>query len=128
MKSEFAMFFTILLLATALYTACDGKADAPESAAQPGEAQSQRVSIAVTSGGYNPSVVQARAGEPLTLVFKRTSEEGCGDKVVFPDLDIRRALPLNEAVEIGITPEENETITFTCGMGMYKGSVVATTR
>jgi plastocyanin domain-containing protein len=83
-----------------------------------------RVTVTVTGQGYEPSSIDAAAGAPLTLVFKRTSDQGCGHEVVFPDRNIRRELPLNEEVEITLTPAADENIGFTCGMGMLRGSIV----
>lgn len=83
-----------------------------------------RVAVTVTGQGYEPSSIDAAAGAPLTLVFKRTSDQGCGHEVVFPDRNIRRELPLNAEVEITLTPAADENIGFTCGMGMLRGSIV----
>lgn len=84
-----------------------------------------RVSVTVDEKGYHPQNIDAKAERGLILAFKRTSNKGCGQNVVFPKHGIRRELPLNQEVEIPITPKRGETITFTCGMGMYKGSIVA---
>ncbi len=84
----------------------------------------QRVAVTVSASGYEPSEIAARAGQPLTLVFTRTSDDGCGQRVVIPAEDIERDLPLNEAVEITLTPREPGTLRFTCGMDMYDGSIV----
>jgi len=89
-------------------------------------AAATRVTVTVTDKGYTPSTIEAKAGQPLTLVFKRTTENTCGEEVVFPEHKIRRKLPLNEEVSVELSPRENERIAFTCGMGMYKGSIVAT--
>ncbi len=83
-----------------------------------------RVAIEVGAGGYDPARVEATAGEPLTLVFTRVTEAGCGDEVVIASQDIRRSLPLNEAVEITFTPEESGDLRFSCGMDMYDGTIV----
>ncbi len=83
------------------------------------------VSIQVNKSGYQPSSVNAQAGKRLKLIFTRTTDKGCGDKLVFPDHGIDRELPLGEPVEVELTPQEGETISFTCGMGMYEGSIVA---
>ncbi len=85
-----------------------------------------RRSIAVEVGarGYTPSEVTAAAGEPVRLVFTRTTDEGCGQQLVFPDLDIRRDLPLGEAVPVDITMPSSGRVSFTCGMAMYSGAVV----
>jgi plastocyanin domain-containing protein len=78
----------------------------------------------VSNKGYDPSRVQAKAGQPLTLVFTRTTDQGCGDELVIADHDIQRDLPLNQPVEVTFTPNTAGEITFTCGMGMYDGKVV----
>jgi plastocyanin domain-containing protein len=81
--------------------------------------------VNVTECGYEPSSVPAQVGQKLALVFKRISDKGCGGEVVFPAQHIRKELPLNQEVVVEITPKENESISFTCGMGMLKGTVVA---
>ena len=85
-----------------------------------------RRSIAVEVGahGYTPSEVTAAAGEEVRLVFTRTSDEGCGQQLVFTDQNIRRDLPLDEAVPVDITMPATGTVAFTCGMGMYRGAIV----
>ena len=82
------------------------------------------IAIEVGSSGYEPSEVEARAGEPLTLIFTRTSDEGCGGELVIASQDIRRTLPLNEAVSVTFTPSEAARLRFTCGMDMYDGAIV----
>lgn len=84
----------------------------------------QRVQINVAGEGYTPSSVAAKANEPLTLVFLRTTDQSCGQRLVFPDKNIERDLPLNQPVEVTLTPTETGTIAFTCGMAMYKGTIV----
>jgi Cu+-exporting ATPase len=54
----------------------------------------------------------------------RTSDKTCGTEVVFPSLNIKRALPLNEAVTIEFTPTKMGDIAFSCGMNMLHGTVV----
>lgn len=72
-----------------------------------------------------------RAGHPdppgrctCAVTFVRTTDKTCGTEVVFPSLGIKRALPLNEAVIIEITPEKGGPIEFACGMNMLRRSVV----
>ena len=112
---------------------CDSGESTPEAAPpppvnDPAMKEQRRVPVTVTGSGYEPASIEARAGEPLTLVFKRTTEEGCGQQLVFPDHDIRRELPLNQEVEVVLTPKQQENIGFTCGMGMYRGSIVASAK
>jgi plastocyanin domain-containing protein len=41
-----------------------------------------------------------------------------------PSLKIKRALPLNQPVDVEFTPEESGDIAFACGMGMFSGTPV----
>ena len=83
------------------------------------------VKIRVTKDGFNPSSIRAEKGYPLTLVFYRADNKGCGREVVFESLNIRKKLPLKKNVTIVITPQETGEIAFACGMGMMKGTIVA---
>jgi len=99
-------------------------APAPSVPAEVNAGPDGRVMVSVGAEGYTPATVHAPAGRPLTLVFTRTSDEGCGQQVVFPSLNIRRDLPLNQPVEVLVTPTVG-SLAFTCGMNMLHGSVVA---
>jgi plastocyanin domain-containing protein len=68
--------------------------------------------------------VTVRAGVPVRLTFLRTTDATCGTEVLFPSMNIKRALPLNEPVVIEFTPGTAGDIAFACGMGMLNGAVV----
>lgn len=89
------------------------------------EAHPKTVRVSVTKKGFSRSSINTEVGSPLTLIFTRRSNEGCGSKVVFPSLGITKNLPVGKAVTVKFTPRQEGTISFTCGMGMYKGSIVA---
>jgi plastocyanin domain-containing protein len=44
---------------------------------------------------------------------------------VFPDLQIEKPLPMNTDVDVVLPVNAPASIAFQCGMGMYRGSVVA---
>jgi len=101
--------------------ACDKKADpAPPGAA----ASKDAIPITVDADGFKPSSVKFKKGAPATLIFTRTTDDTCATEVVFPQLDIKKELPKNKAVAITIPTDKEQTLTFQCGMGMYKSSVV----
>ena len=81
--------------------------------------------IRVGAEGYEPARATAAPGSPVRLVFTRTTDEGCGQQLVFPDLDIRRDLPLDQPVAVDVTMPASGTVRFTCGMDMYQGQIVA---
>lgn len=107
------------LLAALALTACGSSEQAPPSDGRP------TFAVRVVADGYEPSEIRAPAGQPVRLVFTRTTDEGCGQQLVFPELNIRRDLPLDEAVAVDFTMPQSGSIRFTCGMDMYQGSVVA---
>jgi hypothetical protein len=82
-----------------------------------------RVDVIVDAGGYHPAEVRAPAGSKVTLAFTRTSEQGCGQELVIEAMEIKRPLPLNEAVEIEVVVPASGELGFACGMNMYRGKV-----
>jgi hypothetical protein len=84
----------------------------------------QSARVMVTDQGYEPDRVSLRVGTPARLTFVRTSDKTCGTEVTIPSLGIKRALPLNQAVDLEFTPQKSGDIAFVCGMGMLKGTIV----
>lgn len=110
------VFFAIC---AAAFSACH-KADA-DVVQQNGK---QRVAIRADDKGFTPSSVTLKKGTPATLVFTRTTDDTCAKDVVFPEINLKKALPLNAAVEVDVPTNDARTLAFTCGMGMFKSSVV----
>jgi plastocyanin domain-containing protein len=99
------------------------KAEAPKAATGKPDADG-KVRIAATEEGFTPAKIEAKAGVPLKLVFRRETDHTCMTGVDFPELGIKKDLPLNTDVEIEVTPKEGGTIAFQCPMGMGKSSIV----
>lgn len=95
----------------------------PESIESARGAAVQTAKITVGEQGFEPSRVTLRAGVPTRLTFLRTTDQTCGTAVVFPSLNIRRELPLNQPAEITFTPQKTGDIQFVCGMNMLRGTV-----
>ena len=83
-----------------------------------------RVELAVTERGFEPAEVQAKKGVPLTLVVTRKTDVTCAKEIVIADQNIRKTLPLNEAVEMTFTPGDSGEIRYACGMDMITGRIV----
>jgi plastocyanin domain-containing protein len=98
---------------------CNKKTDPAPAAAQSGP-----VAITVDGDGFKPSSVTFKKGAPASLVFTRTVDDTCATEVVFPQLDIKKELPKNTPVTITVPTDKEQKLTFQCGMGMYKSSVV----
>jgi plastocyanin domain-containing protein len=81
--------------------------------------------------GFTPSSLEVPAGGPgshKTVTFVRTTDKTCATEVVFPDLNLEKKLPLNEVVAIDLPTDAPKRLTFQCGMAMYKGAIVVTSR
>jgi membrane fusion protein, heavy metal efflux system len=96
----------------------------PDAAGRPSQPETQTERISVTEQGYEPSTIRVKAGRPLKLIFVRTSDKVCGTEVLFPSMNLKRTLPLNQPVEIEFTPSTNGDITFVCDMNMLKGTII----
>lgn len=98
--------------------------DGERVSAQDAVASQEGTLIRVSASGFDPSTVEIERGKPVTLIFQRVSEEGCGTEVVFPDLKIRKDLPLNQRVPVTFTPVQAGELRFACGMDMLRGKVI----
>jgi membrane fusion protein, heavy metal efflux system len=96
----------------------------PTTSSAPNMNDVHAATIAVTEKGFAPDKVLVRAGVPARLIFVRTTDNTCATEVVFPSLNVKRALPLNQPIAIEFTPATAGDVTFMCGMKMLKGLVV----
>lgn len=76
------------------------------------------------SGGYSPEVISIPKGKLTKINFFRTDPTDCLSEVVLADFKIKKELPLNQKVTIGITPQETGEFKFTCGMNMFHGKII----
>jgi Cupredoxin-like domain len=82
------------------------------------------VLVNITMVGFDPAVIEAKAGQPLKLAFFRPNAANCAREVVFPDLGIRKELPPGQTVVVDITPQKSGPLAFECGMKMLKGQLI----
>lgn len=114
-----------LLLTTAL--ACVSMACDKKDSAAP--VPSGGIPITVDKDGFKPSSIKFPKGTAnASLVFTRTSDDTCATEVEFPELKIKKELPKNTPVTVPIPTDKEQTLTFQCGMAMYKSSVVITAK
>ncbi|VEP14616.1 conserved hypothetical protein [Hyella patelloides LEGE 07179] len=79
----------------------------------------------VVDGGYTPDRIKVSAGEPVKLNFFRKDPSSCLEQVLLPDFNKALDLSLNQITSVEIVPEKPGEYTFTCGMNMYRGVVIA---
>ena len=84
----------------------------------------QEVDI-VVDGGYTPDRIEVAVGEPVKLNFYRKDPSGCLEQVLLPDFNKALDLTLNQTTSVEIVPDKPGEYTFTCGMNMYRGVVIA---
>jgi Cu+-exporting ATPase len=119
------MMAAMLLGATDAFAGgASGKSNRSAKAKAARRAHPKTVRVTVNKNGFSPSSVNVEEGFPLTLIFRRTTREGCGSRVVFPSLNITRDLPVGKNVTVKFTPDQTGEIAFTCGMGMMKGKIL----
>jgi plastocyanin domain-containing protein len=82
----------------------------------------QEITVTV-DGGYEPSQIVVKVGQPVRLNFDRKDPSSCLEEIRFPDFRIAQALPLNQITTIEFTPEKPGRYEFTCGMNMFRGVV-----
>ncbi|CAN5916201.1 hypothetical protein BH11MYX3_BH11MYX3_11890 [soil metagenome] len=86
----------------------------------------RRIAIAVTDAGFEPQRIEINQGEPVVLVFTRTSDTTCATDVHFalPDgTRIDELLPANTPVQIPLRIARAGSITYSCGMNMNHGTI-----
>jgi plastocyanin domain-containing protein len=117
----------------ALLGACSKRSDASPEATGPVAPASMIASatgearVVADEHGFTPSSIAVPKGTPgskVTLTFVRTSDKTCATEVVFPDLKLEKPLPLDVPVAVEVPSDAARTLTFQCGMAMFKGALV----
>ena len=75
------------------------------------------VQISVTENGFEPTPISVKKGEPLKLVITRKTDKTCAKSVVFDEPKLKKALPLDEPVEVTFTPTKTGELKYGCAMG-----------
>lgn len=108
-----------MILVTCLALAAGCAQESKQASREPA-----RFELAVTDSGFTPNSITVPAGSPVTLVVTRKTDQTCAKEIVFPGQGIRKALPLNESVEIALPASPKGEIQYICGMEMLRGTVV----
>jgi plastocyanin domain-containing protein len=122
MRTSTALIFMGFLAITAA-AACKEK-QAGSGGGGPTVVATGPVKVTVDESGFKPSSVSFKKGAPASLVFTRTTDDTCATAVEFPELKLKKDLPKDTPVTIDIPTDKDQKLTFQCGMGMYKSSVV----
>ena len=70
-----------------------------------------------------PSVVNVEKGKPVVLSLITNNNYSCTSSFIIPKLGIVKQLPATGVTTIDFTPVETGTMRWTCGMGMFGGTI-----
>jgi sulfite exporter TauE/SafE len=83
------------------------------------------VTVNVKNNGYEPQVIHAKAGVPVTLRMVSKNVKSCSLAIIIPALDIFEILDPTGVREISLPPQTAGTrLQYSCSMGMYSGTIV----
>ncbi len=85
----------------------------------------QEVNMQVSGSGYSPNSFVLKKGIPVKWNVDVTQLTGCNSELVVAAYNIDKNLKQGLNV-IEFTPDKVGTISFTCGMGMLRGSFIVT--
>lgn len=85
---------------------------------------SSEVTVIVDKGVYEPALIHARAGQPLTLHFDRRDPSPCSEQVVFHGLDVSEFLDNGKVTTVTLANPPKGEYRFTCQMQMYQGRLI----
>ncbi len=83
----------------------------------------QTITLSWGKFNYNPETISVTAGKPVRITADLTRLSGCFQSLVIPDLEIEHYFDVgSETLEF--TPTTKGTFTFSCAMGMGKGTLI----
>ncbi|MFY8275405.1 cupredoxin domain-containing protein [Pseudoalteromonas sp. SSDWG2] len=77
--------------------------------------------IEVVDGVYIPSSVEVKAGQNITVQFKRTDPSPCAETVIFPALEVSATLQIGDVTQVALGALAKGEYAFHCQMQMYRG-------
>jgi plastocyanin domain-containing protein len=79
----------------------------------------------VRNDGYEPRVVHAKAGVPVTLRMVSKNVRSCSLALIIPKLDLFEILDPTGVKEIAIPAQTTGSrMPYSCSMGMYTGTII----
>lgn len=82
----------------------------------------QTITISAGSRGYTPKEIYIQKDLPTELIIKGDKLTSCNNTIYIPSLNIQKELSSGENV-IEFTPEDTDTIKYSCWMGMIRGNI-----
>lgn len=83
-----------------------------------------RIKMKVTATGYTPNVIRVKKGVPVELEIDNPLENSCLSTFTMPDFNIINVNLKVGTTNLSFTPDKTGEYTFSCGMQMYKGTII----
>lgn len=79
------------------------------------------VTIGIYSTGYDPNIINIKAGSQITVNLVNKGGGGCAQAFTIPSLGIERVVSNGKTETITFTAPKSGDVAFMCSMGMYRG-------
>jgi heme/copper-type cytochrome/quinol oxidase subunit 2 len=83
-----------------------------------------KIEMMVTPTGYSPNVIKVKKGVPVELNITNPGDNSCFSTFMMPDFDLNNVNLKAGTTKLTFTPDKTGEYTFTCGMNMFKGTVI----
>ncbi|WP_438825537.1 cupredoxin domain-containing protein [Neobacillus vireti] len=85
---------------------------------------SPKIEMMITPTGYSPNVIKVRKGVPVELNITNPGDNSCFSTFMMPDFDLDNVNLKAGTTKLTFTPDKEGNYTFSCGMNMFKGTVI----
>ena len=82
------------------------------------------IDMMVTPTGYSPNVIKVKKGVPVKLNITNPGDNSCFSTFMMPDFNLNNVNLKAGITNLTFTPDKEGEYTFTCGMNMFKGTVI----
>ncbi|MDR7000698.1 cupredoxin domain-containing protein [Neobacillus niacini] len=86
--------------------------------------QTPKIHMNVTAQGYTPNVITVKKGVPVKLIIDNPLENSCLSTFTIREFNINKVNLKVGTTTLSFTPTKTGEYTFSCGMGMFKGTVM----
>jgi len=80
--------------------------------------------LLVAERGYTPDTLTVKKGTPVRLTVEYRERATCQKQFLIPAFAVNETLPDYGSKVVEFTPTKTGTFPFTCGMGMYRGTLI----
>jgi heme/copper-type cytochrome/quinol oxidase subunit 2 len=84
-----------------------------------------KIKMLVTEKGYSPNVIRVKKGVPVELEIQNPlKNNSCLSTFMIPDFNVKNVNLKVGTTNLSFTPDKTGEFTFSCGMQMFKGTII----